>query len=329
MNLAPQGHSKDIESMRQSDTFIEILSPQLIKLNPLIMREVDDLQKRLGLDIGWHYILGLIWILKLIQPSHGMKILDAGAGKGVLQFVMAERGASILSVDFNYRRFPLHLRMGYEISYSGSSHLEHPYLEHLSRRHQDASNRLRLLRSQVLRVLYASVRLTRAGISAPGNWLMRRLGRRNPGGIVLYTCDMVEMNRISSGSVDSVVSLSAIEHMAPEDIKRAYKEFWRIVRPGGRIAITTNASNSEDWYHQPSKAWCFSESSIRELFHLGAQVPSNWSNYPESMGQIRNSRELRSRLSPSYRLSGQNGMPWGEWQPSYLPVGIMIERARE
>jgi len=315
--------------MRQSDAFIELLSPKLIEQYPTIVRELDDLQKTLGLDIGWHYILDLIWILKIIKPSQGMRIVDAGAGKGVLQFVMAERRASILSVDFNYRRFSLPLRLGYEIGYSGNSHLEHPYLEHLSRRHQDASNRLRFLRSQVLRVLYASVRHTRAGLSAPGNWLMRRIGRRNPGNIIVCTCDMVKMDKITSGSVDAVVSLSAIEHMAPEDIKKAYKEFWRIVKPGGRIALTTNASKSQDWYHQPSKAWCFSESSIRELFQLREQATSNWGIYPEIMGQIRNSRELRNRLSPSYRLSGQNGMPWGEWQPSYLPVGIMIKRARE
>ncbi len=326
MNLDLVNRSKNNKSVNQSHSTIELLSPQLIEQFPLLVREVDELQRCVGLDIGWSYMLDLIWILKTIQPSQAMRIVDAGAGKGVLQFLMAERGASILSVDFNYRRFSQPIRMGYEIGYLGNSQFEHPYLEHLSGGHLDVSNRLQFLKVQVLRAQYASIRLVRAAVLAPGSWLLRLAGRRNPGTIVLYNCDMAEMNEIKSGSVDAVVSLSAIEHMAPENIRKAYEEFCRIVKPGGRIALTTNASLSEDWYHQPSKAWCFSESSIRELFQLGPQVPSNWSHYPEIMEQVRNSRELRDRLSPRYKLSGQNGMPWGEWEPSYLPVGILIEK---
>ncbi len=71
--------------MRQSDAFIELLSPKLIEQYPLIVRELDNLQNTLGLDIGWHYLLDLIWILKTILPSQEMKIVDAGAGKGLLQ----------------------------------------------------------------------------------------------------------------------------------------------------------------------------------------------------------------------------------------------------
>ncbi len=33
----------------------------------------------------------------------------------------------------------------------------------------------------------------------------------------------------------------------------------------------------------------------------------------------------KDNLALSYRLSGNNGMPWGKWNPSYIPVGFSEE----
>jgi hypothetical protein len=34
------------------------------------------------------------------------------------------------------------------------------------------------------------------------------------------------------------------------------------------------------------------------------------------------SEEIKDRLSPVYKYYGNNGMPWGRWDPQYLLVGI-------
>jgi len=33
-------------------------------------------------------------------------------------------------------------------------------------------------------------------------------------------------------------------------------------------------------------------------------------------------QELRDHLAEFYFLSGDNGMPWGKWDPQYQPVGV-------
>jgi hypothetical protein len=32
--------------------------------------------------------------------------------------------------------------------------------------------------------------------------------------------------------------------------------------------------------------------------------------------------ELKNNLASFYFKSGENGMPWGEWNPEYQPVGV-------
>ncbi|RKY40680.1 MAG: hypothetical protein DRP81_09100 [Candidatus Omnitrophota bacterium] len=44
------------------------------------------------MQFGWHYILDLAWIISHIDIPPGCKILDAGAGGGILQYLLAIRG---------------------------------------------------------------------------------------------------------------------------------------------------------------------------------------------------------------------------------------------
>ena len=133
------------------------------------------------------------------------------------------------------------------------------------------------------------------------------------------------MHHLEDASVDIVVSLSAIEHLKNSEIEKAISEFQRVLKPGGSIIITTNAARDHDWYHEPSMGWCFSEQSLRQLFNLDQNCSSNWIEYDTIQEQIRSSVDLQHRLSPSYALSGKNGMPWGIWDPQYLPVGLFIQ----
>jgi len=58
---------------------------------------------------GWHYDLDHIWILSELEKAGikpGATILDAGAGQGVLQYLLASRGYNVISLDFSPRRIP-------------------------------------------------------------------------------------------------------------------------------------------------------------------------------------------------------------------------------
>ena len=302
---------------------IEILSPSLTSLHPDLVQRIDLLCRQLAKEIGWHYILDLVWILKQIELEPGRTILDAGAGNGVLQFLLADLGYNVISVDFFDRRIPLLASLAFPIVNMGGPEFHDEYIEHLQAFRPEQI----LLTSWETFLRRLFIKVARSGfhaLSLPLYWFTRVIGARRPGRIYYLRADIRDLESIESESVDALASLSALEHMDLNAIPHTVREFKRVVRPGGKIIITTNAASESDWYHAPSKAWCFSERMIKELFALDASVPSNWSAYSQLLSKFRNSNELQRRMSPAYKLSGENGMPWGIWDPKYLPVGLLM-----
>jgi SAM-dependent methyltransferase len=80
---------------------ITIFPVELLEQRKDLKREVLDAVDRFGTGIGWHYLLDLVWLLERIEDlPEGSLILDAGAGHGLLQMLLAARGHRVLSVDF-------------------------------------------------------------------------------------------------------------------------------------------------------------------------------------------------------------------------------------
>ena len=78
---------------------IEILPVTLLDQQRDTVTELKQLARSLRLDFGWHYLLDLTWIITQLGPVDGKRILDAGAGTGVLQWYLADHGAHVISVD--------------------------------------------------------------------------------------------------------------------------------------------------------------------------------------------------------------------------------------
>jgi SAM-dependent methyltransferase len=149
-----------------------------------------------------------------------------------------------------------------------------------------------------------------------------RLARQGHGRVVFYNADVARLDDVADASVDAVVSISALEHNAPERLPQCLAELVRVLKPGGPLVATISAARDADWYHEPSSGWCYTEQSIRKLFGL-ADCPSNFDRYDEMLGELRGCDELRRNLGELYFRSGNNGMPWGVWDPRYVPVGIV------
>jgi ubiquinone/menaquinone biosynthesis C-methylase UbiE len=127
--------------------------------------------------------------------------------------------------------------------------------------------------------------------------------------------------------VDGVISISALEHNNHQDFTRCLNEILRVAKRGCILALTVSASQSEDWFHEPSKGWCYSESSLRNLFRLPITAKSNFTRKEEFMDKLRKEgNKLHKRLDAMYYRSGNNGMPWGKWDPRYQPVGIVTRK---
>ena len=93
--------------IRQSEgNAIELLHTGLLEEHRGLVRELKFLSESLDIPLGWHYILDLVWILSRAVEVADRTILDAGAGWGLLQWALAERGSLVISVDRNNRTDP-------------------------------------------------------------------------------------------------------------------------------------------------------------------------------------------------------------------------------
>jgi len=79
---------------------ITLLDTDLLQ-NEKLFREVIYWKNFFRAQLGWHYVLDLIWKLEkidLLDLPKGSLIIDAGAGYGLMQYILAGRGFNIISV---------------------------------------------------------------------------------------------------------------------------------------------------------------------------------------------------------------------------------------
>jgi ubiquinone/menaquinone biosynthesis C-methylase UbiE len=270
--------------------------------------------------------MDILWILqKIASLSENKVVLDAGAGKGLLQFAIADQGHQVISVDFSERKFQLPIRLAFPVQRISGDLTAGEYLEHMTSKYSGTPKSIPSLLIPLRRLAQKIKRGLISLMKLPIFLVKRKAQRYSAGSILLYRSNILNMHHLENASVDVLLSLSAIEHMEMDEIEDAVKEFKRVLKPGGAMIITTNAAKDRDWYHEPSMGWCFMEQSLRKIFGVDQIGSSNWEEYDAIHAQLHSSKELQRRLSPSYALSGKNGMPWGIWDPQYVPVGIFLQ----
>jgi SAM-dependent methyltransferase len=292
---------------------IEVLPVSLLTEERPLVEELKLLANSLGIGLGWHYLLDIAWILREagcyphLQRWEGLKTVDAGAGEGLLQWYLLEKGAEVISVDRSSRSL-LSLRYRARYSVKGLRKLD--------------------LEPSVL-VLKRNIELARAGgekvktaIRGLGGMAAIALAKKTPGKSRIYNQDLSSLPDIPSNSQAVVMAVSALEHNHPDQLGGVVDELMRVLEPGGVLLATLCASSDVDWYHEPSQGWCYSEASLRKAFKFGDRIRSNYTRYSELMAEMKDCAELRDNLADFYFKSGDNGMPYGLWDPKYLPVGI-------
>ncbi len=285
---------------------IELLPVDLLDQNRDLVIELRKLAASLGLDFGWHYLLDLTWTIRQLGPVENRRILDAGAGTGILQWYLAEHGAQVVSVDRSSRSLlPVRFRHRYNCQGLRPGDLE-PILKVFKndlsgRTATDWPGRISRLSKDI------------SGLFVPPS---------GPGKVWIYNQDLTELSDLPDNSFEAVVSISALEHNPPENLPSVVKELCRVLKPGGLLVATLTASAKEDRWHAPSAGWCYSSESLQRLFGLAPETPHNYAEYDRLLMEIKNCAELRDHLAGFYFKSDQNGMPWGIWDPQYLPVGL-------
>jgi len=283
---------------------IELLPVSLIDEHPDIANMIYRKSAELNVGLGWHYLLDLIWIIKSIkQLPQGSIVLDAGAGNGLLQFILADMGYRIISADFSERIIPHNCLARHTILQADSGKpYDNEYIRHLSREFQ-------------------ARHFDDEPLTQPGTSLRNQIKQCKLGSIIYYRVDLCDLEQLDNASVDCVVSVSALEHNSPENIIVAVREMERVLKPARPMLVTVSAADQQDWYHKPSKGWCFTDTTLTRMFSL-KQPRSNFSLYNKHFEELHLCSHLQRHLNPFYFKSGNNGMPWGKWNPQYQPVGI-------
>jgi SAM-dependent methyltransferase len=288
---------------------IEILSVELLDQQRPLVNRLKTLASSLQLEFGWHYLLDLTWIISRLSalaggPLTGKHILDAGAGTGLIQWYLADQGALVLSVDrLSRANLPLRFRTRFHVH---------------GLRQED---------------LASSPKAFAHNLSRPGNLASRFAAQAQDllvsvspppaaGRVLIYNQDLKHLVDLGDNTQDAVVAVSSLEHNPLEELPEVVRELMRVLKPGGMLLATLGAASEKDWFHEPSSGWCYTDATLRRLFSLPPDTPSNYARYDVLMEALRNCAELRDSLAEFYFHSANNGMPWGKWDPKYQPVGV-------
>jgi SAM-dependent methyltransferase len=294
-------------TMDQNQEKIELLSVDLLDQQRPQVEALKSLARSLGVEFGWHYLLDLTWIIRQLGSIPDQRIIDAGAGTGILQWYLAGQGAQVISVDrLSRAMLPLRFRRRFNV-------------EGLR-----ADSQIDLAPP---RQVFKNTLSGKSSLSAKGSVLVKDIfasldTQRSPGKVLVYNQDLKNLLDIEEDSVDAIVAVSALEHNSPEGLEQVVAELIRVLKPGGKLIATLCAAPDQDRWHAPSSGWCYTDASLRRLFALSPGVPSNYSHYDELFSALLNCAELRDNLAAFYFRSGENGMPWGNWDPQYIPVGV-------
>ena len=287
---------------------LEILSTALLEQHRDLVNELKQLAGVLRQEFGWHYLLDLVWIISALDLDQVDTALDAGAGVGVLQWYLASKGVDVLSVDRGSRAYlPILFRNHYRVE---------------GMRSEDLASPLESLFGTLIQGGGVSQRVKAFGrgvISA----LQSKQIDPEVGTVTIYHQDLRTLTDVPDNSIDAVVAVSSLEHNMPDQLQVVVAELMRVLKPGGRLVASLATSGNEDRYHGPSAGWTYSETSMRRYFNLDSETETNYDQFPVLFEEIRNSAELRDGLAKFYFRTGQGGMPWGKWDPQYVPLGVV------
>jgi SAM-dependent methyltransferase len=286
---------------------IEILSTDLLNRHRDLVNAFWGVSRSNRVEPGWHYMLDLTWISKNLGPVSGKRIMDAGAGMGLMQWYLIEQGAAeVISADRGSRSgLPLTMRSRYKVHGLRSADLDPAWTVF-------KGNVARA--SGAGKAVYALRGLAGLALTA--------LPKRFSGKVIIYNQDLTQMPDIADNSLDAIIAVSSLEHNSPEGLEKVVSELMRKLKPEGKLLATLCAGKEKDWFHQASQGWCYTDTTLRRLFGLSSDAPSNYDQYDELLESLRNCAELREKLARMYFQSGDNGMPWGKWDPQYQPVGV-------
>jgi len=316
---------------------IELLTANLLQ-NQQKLDEIDYWLKVMNRPQGWHYDMDIIWLLKGLKEDGikpGSTILDAGAGLGITQFLLAAQGFNVISLDFTPRNYPLLARGIFQIDVDGQDNIdyEHNYMKFIKYGQDQPGNNLmsapslpiKIWRALQKRPRYLFGRLMSHYYQKENLQLNKIEQKKNHSGFgtIKFLRAAFHKIPIEDGAVDALVSVSAIEHADHKLLSENINEMKRVVKLGNTLRITTSATaKSYDWFHDKTNGWCFSKKTLKRMAGIDTET---FFNYNAVEKNIVESSLWRSRVDSYYANDKESDFYRRKVQRlPYLPVGIKI-----
>jgi len=326
----------EVESVLNS---IELLNGDLLS-DQEKLDEIDHWLKVMNRPQGWHYDMDIIWLLKGLEEAgikKGDTILDAGAGMGITQFILAAKGYNVISLDFSPRSNPALAKGIFEIEVieEGDLSYKHDYIgfvKYDSSISKEKNSRGPRLYQKVWKIMGRGPRYMLNRIkqefqirwNEQANKLEKKSDHTGFGKIKFVKAAFHDMP-LKDEEVDALVSVSAIEHADPKLMEQNINEMKRVVKKGNPLLITTSGTGkNKDWFHEKTQGWCFSKETFSEI--IGDDLHDNYN--PElAEKNILSSDIWRKRIDSYYVNDSESEFYERKIQSlPYLPVGLKIIR---
>ena len=313
---------------------IELLDISLLD-DEIKLREIDHWLKVLNWNNGWHYDLDIVWTLRNLERLNippGATIIDAGAGLGVTQFILAARGYNVISLDFGERKIPKYTEGIFNIECIDKDlgDYAHEYMEFMTfgqrKNKEDVKALMFKLRNYIKQPSKIMYRIGLSLRSMYNPHYISELRRDHAGyGKITFLRGTFNDMPIEDNMADALISISAFEHNTFEDMPDSVVEFSRVIKPEAHMMVTTSAAREKDWYHEPSKGWNFTKQILSKWFGVTDNISYD---YDLTLKHIKSCKKLEHRISEYYKHTTESGLPYGDLtKASYIPVGIIKKKA--
>jgi len=309
---------------------IELLSTRLLK-NRLLVIYLKIFSIFLNRPQGWHYYLDQIKIIKtlsLCKNRTNLKIMDAGAGLGITQFVLSSLGFKIYSLDFSNRKFPKYYHWFFDLEYidNNSFNYTHTYQAYI-KYHNNILDKFKnglsiykLFNWIILKFLFL--------FSIPF-FILIKLIKPKFGKIYIIRAPFHEIP-FNNNYFDYIVSVSAIEHSDKDILRNGIEEFRRVLKSKGKLLITTslNVDVNEMTFHNNTEGWCFSIEFLENAFNITNFKKINFSDVIAYQNEFLNNKIWKFTLPFYYKKNNFTFFKDDKdrYYLPYLPVIIIDEK---
>ena len=301
---------------------IKLLDIDLIK-DEVILKKFSYWSKIVKWVPGWHYDLDMSWILKnleLLNLKKGARILDAGAGQGIMQYILALKGYHVVSLDFSKRKIPNVVKNKFQITLHNQNKLDyyHSYQDFIKLENESVFRYENIRKIFYFKKIF--FRAKREINSFFYNLHYRFNNTKNVGKIDYIRAAFHDMP-FQKGYFDAVISLSALEHSDYKLLDKNIQELRSVVKKSGGVFITTSGTNELiDKYDEETGGWCFCVKTLSRFTH---NATDEFQKYKEIEKNIKNSKILLERLDSYYFLNKESPFYNKKLKEiPYCPIGI-------